>query len=236
MRFLRSAACAIAALAILSQVSQVAAAPISSADGISGSAKLASTKAADGFFSMTWAPPGTSATSTATTQFNGSVLGSAIPTFLANYQFSATPIAVSGGTMYNFSSFIAGPKVSLQVAPGQTVDFDLSSMNAVVKTGNENTIIFNGDLTLLGNTSPLDFSPFLSGGKFTITFNVGAGNNINTIIATSGAITGSASFSLQANPAATVPEPASIALFGMMTVAGGLVARRKMRNRTVVEA
>lgn len=235
MRFLRSAVCAIAALAILSQVSQVAAAPITSADGISGSAKLASTKAADGFFTMTWAPPGTGAVNSATTMLNGSALGTAIPTFLANYQFSATPVAAFGGTAYNFSSFIVGPKVQLQVAPGQNVDFDLTAMTALVPDSNKNTIIFSGDLALLGNTSPLDFSPFLAGGKFTITFNVAPGTDLNAVIAGSSAINGAASFSLAANPAA-VPEPGSIALFGVLTVGGGLVARRKMRNRSVVEA
>lgn len=142
MRFLRSVACAIAALSILSQVNQVAAAPIKSADGISGSATLKSTKSADGFFTMSWAPAGTGAVNPATTQLNGSVLGTAIPTYLANYQFNATPVPIPGGSSYSFSSFVFGPKIQLQDAPGQTVDFDLTSMIATVPDMAKNTLIF----------------------------------------------------------------------------------------------
>lgn len=238
MRLLRSAACAIAALAVLSQVSQVAAAPIKSMDGTTDFGKLASS---GGTFTMTWAPPIPADPGTRTTLFNGAPTGvGSIPTFLLGYQFSATPTSTGTGTKYNFIDFVTGGEFLLQPFAGQgggTADFDLKSMTAFVPDAAKNTIIFSGDVSLLANTTAFDLSPFNlpAGGKFTITFNTGAGTDLNAIIAGGSAVNGSASFSLVANPA-VVPEPGSIALFGVLTVAGGLIARRKVRNSSVVEA
>ncbi len=238
MRFLRSMACAIAALAVFSQVSPVAAAPITSMDGNTDFGRLAS---AGGFFTMTWAPPIPADPGTRTTMFNGAPTGvGSIPTFLANYQFSATPIATGTGTKYNFINFIIGNEFQLQPTAGQgggIGNFDLTAMTAFVPDAAKNTIIFDGDISLASNTTGFDLSKFgfPPGGKFTITFNTAPGTDLTAVIASGSAVNGTASFSLAANPA-VVPEPASIALFGVMTVAGGLVARRKMRNRSGVEA
>lgn len=221
---------AVAAVAL--SVGAASAAPISSTDGVSGDAGL--TTNATSFF-LNWAAPGQGATDTATTKFNGALTGvGAIPTFLANYEFSKTANAVAGGTQYNFTNFASAFAVQLQPTAGQgggTVDFGLSSLSAFVPNASTNTMIIMGNLTLLQNTSAFDFSPYNNGGSYTITFNTGGTTNLNSVIANGGSATGSASFSTAAVNATPTPEPASLALFGVLAVGGLVVARRKLATR-----
>lgn len=220
--------------AVVLYVGAATATPITSTDGNAGPGTLTTTgSAATGTFIMTWAPAGTNANHSATTVINQSILASVIPTFIANQEFSRVPTSTAGGTQYAFLNFIFSTTFQVQQTPTQTVDFSVNNLVALVPTGALNTLIISGDLALLGNnTSPLlDFSPYQSGGKFTLTFNSSSNSNLNTVIQNGGSLIGTASFSTNAADA-VVPEPASLTVFGVLALGGvAAVARRKLLAR-----
>lgn len=237
MRFTFRLLAAVAAAAL--SVSAASAVPITSTDGNAGPGSFSTIgTAANGSFIMTWAPPGAGAGQSATTIINQSLV-SAIPTYLANMQFTRTPTSVGNGTQYAFENFIFGITFQVQQTGTETVDFSFDNLVATVPNSNLNTLIIDGDLTFLGNnTNPLlDFSPYQqNGGRFTITFNTAPGTNLNNVIQNGASFFGTASFSTVANADATTPEPASMVVFGVLALGGLAVARRKLFAKSVASA
>jgi hypothetical protein len=144
-----------------------------------------------------------------------------------------------GGTEYNFLNFAAAFAVQLQPTAGQgggVVEFSLGSLVAFIPDFSEDSIVVKGTINLLQNTSAFDFSPYTNGGLFTITFNGTAGGELNKVIAQGQSDTGTASFSTRAAQQSVVPEPASLAVFGVLALGGLAVARRKLLARRTAAA
>lgn len=217
-----------AVVTVAMSVGAANAAPIVDIDGTSGFTTI--TPGATSFSVNFFAPL------TLTTAMNNSPLVPPIPTFLANYSFSNTGIAVTGGTLYMLTSPVNSPAITITPMVG-IANFDLASLVAFVPTLFPNTMTISGLTNLTLNTTSFDLSPFNVGGQYTITFNDG-GNNLNSVIASgnpANSVSGSSSFSLTP---AVVPEPMSLAVFGVLALGGAAaVARRKLlarRNATTV--
>ncbi len=207
---------------------EVQADPITTMDGIAGSFTLAP----DGSGSFTL-----SVTEAFITKHNGVSLGvpNWLPTTFSNLSVNPNPVSTSGGgTTYEFSvtSYPGGKTINPTMAQGGgQASFDLTFGTLFVPNASTNTAIVNGNDLLTSNTTGFDYSPFFNGGLTTITLNANpASVNFNDVFSQGGRTGGSASFSQAANPA-VVPEPASLALWGVMGVAGMWYTRRKLKRQ-----
>lgn len=218
----------LAAVAVVAlSVSAANAAPITTVDGTSGFVTMSNTGGAN--FTMNF---NNGSGLNFTTLHNGVPTGvGAIPSNLATFTLSRAGVAVPGGTLY---SFVVPPNSpGKQIVPtvpqgGGLANFNLTSLSAFVPNASQNSMIIQGTDLMTGNTTAFDYSPFFAGGVYTLTFNVGSGNNLNSLIATNGStINGTASFS----QVAAVPEPASLAVFGVLALGGLAVSRRKLLAR-----
>jgi hypothetical protein len=136
----------------------------------------------------------------------------------------------SGETTYALTQ--TGTPVKRFISPtsgASIVDFGLLFQTATVNSSGD-TVVLRGTETLLSDlgADALDFSPFASGGIFTLTL-TRAGANFNTIFSTGGSVSGvSGTMTQRAASTPPVPEPATLLLLATTTP---LLVRRMRRQR-----
>jgi len=155
--------------------------------------------------------------------------------------FIGSPISDLVFTLGNWASSTSGPATisggTFTYTNGGTAVFSITPSPITITTNNTLTgqIGFIATATLVSNTTPFDFSLFTSpgGANFNFTANGiyvqsnGASNPATWVLPGGNGAVYNSSFTVTSNSILNTPEPASLAVFGVMALGGLAVARRK---------